>query len=241
MLSLFLISACQQYKGQRIDIDGEEGAYGGYGIINEQIEEEIDLNQRKDDNKFCPAVCVAMYELKEDRCAYNECGSGCGPDGKTTFNSLKECKVNLKIDGYLEIATLKTGYDVGEKIELTNPSMSYREVKKLEQSLPKSKIQNTGSNPIKGYLVFKTQQNINGEWRDYQYILDELKQGAYGNNIRIINSEEYLALDKIFNPYDIRISNPGNYQIYAALRDENENVIETKSGKLENYYEFKVY
>ncbi|MEK6884310.1 MAG: hypothetical protein AABY22_32060, partial [Nanoarchaeota archaeon] len=147
--------------------------------INEQIEEEIDLNQRKDDNKVCPAVCVAMYELKEDRCAYNECGSGCGPDGKTTFNSLKECKVNLKIDGYLEIATLKTGYDVGEKIELTNPSMSYREVKKLEQSLPKSKIQNTGSNPIKGYLVFKTQQNINGEWRDYQYILDELKQGAY--------------------------------------------------------------
>ena len=43
----------------------------------------------------CPAVCVEMWKLKEKGCFFNECGSGCGPDGITTFKTKEECKAKL--------------------------------------------------------------------------------------------------------------------------------------------------
>jgi len=106
--------------------------------------------------------------------------------------------------------------------------------------LPKSLINNTGPDSIMGYLLIKTQKEVNGQWMDYKLVLDELNQTVYGTNLRIINPGEYLALDLIFNPYNIRINEAGKYRIYAALRDINGQVIQTVSGKLENYYEFKI-
>ncbi len=44
---------------------------------------------------ICPAVCVPMWEIKDGRCAYNECGSGCGPDYQASFRTEDECKARL--------------------------------------------------------------------------------------------------------------------------------------------------
>ncbi len=44
-----------------------------------------------DDGRICPAVCVPMWEMKRGQCEFTDCGSGCGPDGKTTFESEAEC------------------------------------------------------------------------------------------------------------------------------------------------------
>ena len=40
----------------------------------------------------CPAVCVPAYEIVKDKCVYDECGSGCGPDGAYTFETLEQCE-----------------------------------------------------------------------------------------------------------------------------------------------------
>ena len=36
---------------------------------------------------ICPAVCVFMYEIYGDKCVFDECGSRCGPNGITTFET----------------------------------------------------------------------------------------------------------------------------------------------------------
>jgi len=50
----------------------------------------------------CPAVCVPMYEIKEVQCVtepcdpvceLNSCGSGCGPDGLNSFDTLEQCEI----------------------------------------------------------------------------------------------------------------------------------------------------
>lgn len=43
----------------------------------------------------CPQVCVEMYEIREGECVFDECGSGCGPNGKTTFENLNQCEIVL--------------------------------------------------------------------------------------------------------------------------------------------------
>ncbi len=45
-----------------------------------------------DGRGVCPAVCVPAYEVVRDQCVYNECGSGCGPDGVNTFETMAECE-----------------------------------------------------------------------------------------------------------------------------------------------------
>lgn len=44
----------------------------------------------------CAALCVEMYEIIGDRCVFNECGSGCGPDSYSTFETLEKCEEALK-------------------------------------------------------------------------------------------------------------------------------------------------
>lgn len=44
---------------------------------------------------ICPAVCVEMYEIKNGSCVPNECGSGCGPDAVTSFDTLEQCEIVL--------------------------------------------------------------------------------------------------------------------------------------------------
>lgn len=45
----------------------------------------------------CPTVCVELYEVDEEtnRCILNNCGSGCGADGVTSFETLKQCEIIL--------------------------------------------------------------------------------------------------------------------------------------------------
>ncbi|MFH1209287.1 MAG: FG-GAP-like repeat-containing protein [archaeon] len=102
--------------------------------------------------------------------------------------------------------------------------------------LPKSKIQNTGSYVIQGYLLMKIQKNINGVWQDYQVVVNDLQTGT----IRTIQGNSYLALDTIWNPYNVMINQTGNYRVYAALLNGNGQVIGTMQGNLEDYYGFNV-
>jgi hypothetical protein len=46
---------------------------------------------------ICPAVCVEMYEISRDgsECVFNECGSGCGPNGINSFDTLNQCEIVL--------------------------------------------------------------------------------------------------------------------------------------------------
>jgi len=44
---------------------------------------------------ICPAVCVEMYEILNNECIINSCGSGCGPDGVNTFDKLNQCEIIL--------------------------------------------------------------------------------------------------------------------------------------------------
>lgn len=43
----------------------------------------------------CPAVCRPLWNLESGGCTFRECGSGCGPDHKTTFDTEEECKHKL--------------------------------------------------------------------------------------------------------------------------------------------------
>lgn len=67
-------------------------------------ERGVPLKERLVEPEICPAVCVEMYEIKEVQCVaapcnpvceYNECGSGCGPDGINTFGKLSQCEITL--------------------------------------------------------------------------------------------------------------------------------------------------
>ncbi len=50
-----------------------------------------------DEQPICPAVCVELYEIENSACVFNECGSGCGPDGLNTFDTQAQCE--LVLDG----------------------------------------------------------------------------------------------------------------------------------------------
>ena len=43
----------------------------------------------------CPTVCIPMWEVSSDACVFDECGSGCGPNGLTTFWTGKACLTAL--------------------------------------------------------------------------------------------------------------------------------------------------
>ena len=45
----------------------------------------------------CPHVCVKTWELVNNNCNYNPCGSGCGPDEQTTFSTEAACKLKIQL------------------------------------------------------------------------------------------------------------------------------------------------
>ena len=49
----------------------------------------------KGGDQVCPAVCVELYEIKNNECSFNECGGGCGPDGLNSFDTLEQCEIVL--------------------------------------------------------------------------------------------------------------------------------------------------
>lgn len=101
----------------------------------------------------------------------------------------------------------------------------------FSQPRPKSQILNTGSVPIKGNLLMKVQNYYNGFWEDYQVVIDNIEYSVPLN--------DHLALDKIWNENDIRITEPGRFRVYAAFLYDGK-VIQAKEGKLESYWDFNV-
>lgn len=132
--------------------------------------------------------------------------------------------------------------------------------------LPKSLLNNTGDVPIKGYLVMKVKKRkekcvsekeclryggicltnqrsrcpagcLCALWQDEATIVNDL----ITNHLRTIPPKSYLALDAIWIRHGgWQANNEGTFKVYAALVDSEGNVIETKQGKLEDSYEFKV-
>lgn len=47
----------------------------------------------KSNESVCPSVCVPLYEIEEGKCVFNECGSGCGANGLTRFDTLEQCEI----------------------------------------------------------------------------------------------------------------------------------------------------
>jgi hypothetical protein len=103
-----------------------------------------------------------------------------------------------------------------------------------------TKIENTGSTNISGYLFIQVQ---------YYHDLFEDWVGANDTIVedtpRTINAGGYLALDSIFNGIvnssKLCYGN-GTYRIYVALRDPNDNVLKNNDNSpLENGYSFETH
>ncbi len=100
-----------------------------------------------------------------------------------------------------------------------------------------SKIKNTGSTNIQGYLLIQVQfyNTSQGKWQLDNGFLNETSP-------RIIHSSSQLALDTIFNG-NIRASDLqhgiGEYCVYTSLRDPLGNILKTDNGKeLEAWWQF---
>lgn len=58
------------------------------------------------DQVYCPEVCTQVWAIEDNKCVFDECGSGCGPNGDTTFSKESQCETKLSgevcYDGYNE-------------------------------------------------------------------------------------------------------------------------------------------
>ncbi len=92
-----------------------------------------------------------------------------------------------------------------------------------------SKIKNSGSTDIKGYLLIQVQfyNTSQSEWQLDNGFLNETSP-------RTITSWSQLGLDTIFNG-NIRASDlqhgTGTYCVYTAFRDPEGNILKTNDGK----------
>jgi len=102
-----------------------------------------------------------------------------------------------------------------------------------------SKIVNTGSTNISGYLLIQVQyyNESLGDWIVDNDTINETTP-------RTINTSEQLALDIIFNGLvstDDLVNGDGSYRVYAAFRDPDGDVlICNDETALEAWYEFEV-
>jgi len=103
-----------------------------------------------------------------------------------------------------------------------------------------SKIDNTGSTDIKGYLLIQVQY-YNSSSSTWVVVDDTVNE----TSPRTINISEQLGLDTVFNGL-VNTSNisefgNGTYRIYAAFRDPNGNIlIGDDEAELVATYEFTV-
>jgi len=100
-----------------------------------------------------------------------------------------------------------------------------------------SKIKNTGSTDIKGYLLMQVQYREGEEWVVDHDTVNETTP-------RTINASEQLGLDTIFNGLvktDDLTHGSGTYRVYAAFRDPEGNILKTSDEvELAAWYEFEV-
>src|SRR3989338_884873 len=45
--------------------------------------------------RICPQVCIPMWEMRDNKCEFNQCGSGCGADNQNSFNTEAECRARI--------------------------------------------------------------------------------------------------------------------------------------------------
>jgi hypothetical protein len=87
-----------------------------------------------------------------------------------------------------------------------------------------SKIKNTGSTNIKGYLLMQIEfyNTTNSTWILEQEVINE-------TTTRTINDDSTLALDTIFNPHNVSTNSftngNGTYRVYAAFCDPDGDVL----------------
>ena len=103
-----------------------------------------------------------------------------------------------------------------------------------------SKIENTGSTNFTGYLLMQIEyyNTTNSTWILEQVVVNE-------STPRTINAGCTLALDTIFNPYNVSTSSftngNGTYRVYAAFRDPDGDVLVCNDESLlEANYQFTV-
>ena len=90
-----------------------------------------------------------------------------------------------------------------------------------------SRIINTGTTNISGYLLMQVQKNDTGE-----IIATQINDTSTGTK-RVINSGDYLNIGSIYNqnPWNADSQTTGYYKIYVALTDSNENVLTDDAGE----------
>ena len=102
-----------------------------------------------------------------------------------------------------------------------------------------SKITNTGSTNISGYLLIQVQY-YNETLEDWVVDNDTINE----TTPRTINVSEQLALDLIFNGLvntDDLVNGSGTYRVYAAFRDPYNNILQCDDeSSLAAWYEFNV-
>jgi len=102
-----------------------------------------------------------------------------------------------------------------------------------------SKIKNTGSTDIKGYLLMQVQYYDTGQFPPHWIVDNDVVNETWP---RTITNGNQLALDLIFNDM-IRASDlthgAGLYRVYAAFRDPEENILRTDDDvELVSWWEF---
>ncbi|HWR27660.1 MAG TPA: M28 family peptidase, partial [Candidatus Thermoplasmatota archaeon] len=103
-----------------------------------------------------------------------------------------------------------------------------------------SKIKNTGSTDIKGYLLIQVQFYETGKGVAPRWVVDN--DTVNETSPRIINSGSQLGLDTVFNG-KIRTSNlqhgTGTYRVYTAFRDPEGTILRTNDGtELKAWWQF---
>jgi hypothetical protein len=101
-----------------------------------------------------------------------------------------------------------------------------------------TKIENTGSTNISGYLLMQVQY-YSGLLEDWVAVDDTIND----DTLRTVNAGGYLALDTIFNGLvntsKLRYGN-GTYRVYVAFRDPNDNVLKCNDNSyLKKSYPFE--
>ena len=119
--------------------------------------------------------------------------------------------------GYYEFYSIGTKNDIAESAPSSADAQCFYE--------NQSKINNTGSTDIKGYLLMQI-----------HYFNETLQQWVIADDtvnetmMRVINTGEQLGLDTVFNGLvntnDLVSFGSGTYRVYAAFRDPDENILQ---------------
>ena len=93
-------------------------------------------------------------------------------------------------------------------------------------------IENTNTSIFNLDLVMKVKKVDNGVWNDYRTVIEK-KHGIYGN--------EHIDLAELWNDENVMINELGDYQVYAAVIDNNRNVLrDGNNNLLESSWDFAV-